>query len=372
MQRHHPPHHSKIPNYRKPDLLQLGSDVDEGIYTSYSGPCMIPSLDSDGFEETNEMSYCHVIGGKFLEFIASKGSVMAWPFNGRQISHAVLPAEWTVTDAIRPEVSRLRPQSIGVNSHPCKSPFACHEHDDPVFKQIDAPKTFDPQLQEHQFLLAFRGVAGASALAEGALTHITKLAAPWTNRRARRQRDSVSNNQRKMLEESLRESQVRAAILRDELKAWQSMYKANDLRSIVSCHTSCTTQIRLAVSSVVHVPEGIPVVASILPRSGDESAEYLCDVILTSRKAPLTGSVENTQQTQGGEQTAQLKDFAERLTQVLTKDPTVAIPELVQNLSLNPTSFFFISPDDYRSISEEGQAHIESEMARIAQAILSP
>ena len=104
------------------------------------------------------------------------------------------PAKWTITDTIRPDLQLLSPEAIGVNSYPCISRFACHGHDDPVFKQIDSTATFAPQLREHQFLLAFRGIAGATALAEGALTYITDEIKRQTPRRVRRQTDTITVN----------------------------------------------------------------------------------------------------------------------------------------------------------------------------------
>ena len=145
---------------------------------------MIPGLDGDGFQESGEMSNCHVVDRQFLELPASNGRTLAWPFNGRQISHAILPAVWNVTTRILPERHSLQPQPIGVNSYPCTPRFACHHHDDRVFMQIDSPVTFDPQLHRHQFILAFRGIAGATALTEeGALTYITDLMRRHTPRR---------------------------------------------------------------------------------------------------------------------------------------------------------------------------------------------
>lgn len=372
MQRHRVPPRFTIQNQNKPDIHQLCLEVDEGVYTSYPGPCMIPTLDSDGFQEAGEMSKCHVIGRQFLEIIASNGRILAWPFNGRQISHAILPATWSITDTIRPDLQSLPPESIGVNSYPCTSRFACHDHDDRVFKQIDTPATFDPQLEDHQFRLAFRGVAGAAAIAEGALTYITAKKKEQTPRRVRRQRSGTTVNLLKTLDQSLCMSQSRAEILRDELRAWQSMYVGNNERSILSLYTNCTTKIRLAISSVVHVPEGLPVIASVLPRNSGESEDNLCDIILTSRKSHLIGAGETGPHGNFQEQAVRLRDLSDQLVEVLGKEPTDSIPALVENLSLNPTSFFFVSPNDYESISEEGRAHIENEMAQVAQGSLSP
>ena len=369
MQRNRLPLRFTIPNEKKPDIRDLCLGVDQGVYTSYSGPCMVPSLGGDGFQESGEMSNCHVVGRQFLELIASNGRILAWPFNGRQISHAILPAVWNVTTRILPELRSLQPEPIGVNSYPCTPRFACHGHDDRVFKQIDAPVTFDPQLHEHQFLLAFRGIAGATALTEGALAYITDVMRRHTPRRVRRQRSVVTKNHLRILDSSMRVTHERAGILRDELKVWQGMYSANDGPSILSWQATSMTQIRLAVSSVVHAPDGLPVTASILPSAARESEDHLCNVIVTSRKSPLgDGAADEHLQ----EQAPKLRDFTHQLAQVLAKDPTDGIPELVECLSLNPTSFFFVSPYDYYSISEEGRAHIEEKMAQVAQGLLSP
>ena len=122
-----------IENEQKPNILQMCLEIDESRYAAYTGPCMVPPLDSDGFSETNVMSDCHVIGGRFLELIASGGRLLAWLFNGRQIGLAILPAHWTFTGTIQPELQSLRPEPFGINSCACTSPFACHDHDDPVF-----------------------------------------------------------------------------------------------------------------------------------------------------------------------------------------------------------------------------------------------
>ena len=371
MERNRLPLRFTIPNDKKPDIRQLCLDVDEEIYRSYSGPCMIPGVDSDEFRETGEMSNCHVIGRQFLELIARYGRILAWPFNGRQISHAILPAVWNVTNTILPEVASLQPEPIGVNSYPCISRFACHGHDDTVFKQIDSPATFVRQLEEHQFLLAFWSIAGATAITEGALTYITDEIRRQMPRRVRRQRSGVTINHLRILEHSMSISQERAEILRGELKAWQSMYVADSQRSILSWHTTAATKVRLTVSSVVHTPEGFPVIASVLPRFSGEPQDNLCDIILSSRKTRLIGTEEAEQQGHLQEQTVQLTDFAQQLVEVLAKDPADGIPALVKSLSLNPTSFFFVSTEDYQSISEEGREHIEREMAEVAQGLLS-
>ena len=367
----HPPSQFTIPNERKPELVGLSREVDEGIYTAYTGPCMIPSLSTDSFQETNQMSRCHVIGAQFLELIASHGSILAWPFNGRQSFHAIRSATWSITDAIRPDLDPLRPESIGVNSNPCISPYACQPHDHRVFEAIDAPDIFDLELPQHQFLVSFRGVLGATALAEGTSVTLTEEYKQRTPRHIRRSRDRVIQNQVEALKNQLATSQERVEIVRDELKAWQDMYASDNREAIVSWHATCTTRILLAVSSVVHVPERLPVIASILPAANSDPEARLCDVILTCRSQSLPAE-EEAAGTQLQEQARQLKSFGHQLAQALEKDPTDALPELVKALSLNPTSFFFVSPNDYNSLSEERKADIEKEMSDIIRVFVTP
>ena len=167
-------------------------------------------------------------------------------------------------------------------------------------------------------------------------------------------------------------SRTRADILRDELKVWQSMYIANGERSILSWHTTSVTNIRLAVSSVMHVPGGLPIVASVLPRTNGESKDNLCDIILTSRVSRPMDARKTEHQGHVEEQAFQLAGFAKQLVDILTNDPADGIPALVKSLSLNPTSFFFVSPEDYGLISHDGRQYIERQMAEVAQVLLSP
>ena len=364
-----------IPNEQKPDLVQKCLEIDKERYAAYKGPCMIPPLDSDGFSETGVMSDCHVIGGRFLGLIARGGNLLAWPFNGRQIGLALLPAQWTFTGTIQPELESLRPERYGINDYACTSPFACHDHDDLVFKRIDNPTTFDALDEESQFLLAFRGIAGAAAIAKGTLTHLEDKKKEMFPRRVRRQNNNrykFAVKQSKYLEDSLNLSQTRARLLDTELKNWQDMYVADGKRSIVSWQMTCITNIRLAISVVTHQQGAVPVTVSVLPKIVGDSDRTLCDIILTSRNNQQLGSYVLGQDDQLDRQIAQLRQFAAEIADNLSGDPSLGLPELVKYLSLNPTSFFFVSPDDYRTINEISRAHIEKEMAVIAGAFLSP
>ena len=358
----------EIPSHKKPDIHEMCLDIDKSIYEAYQGPCMIPSLDSDGFMETNQMSRCHVIGQKFLDLIANQGRILTWPMNGHQLVKAILPATWTITDTIQPDFRYLRPYptGTGTDSYPCTAPFACHDHDDRVFKAIDAPTTFDPRMREHQFLLAFRTIAGATSITEGALTRCTEEIRRLAPRRVRRQHGSKAVPQLKYLDQSMHVSQERADLLRPEVALWQGMYGAENPRQILSCCMLAKPRIRLAISSVTYEPGCLPMSVSVLPRVGSEPKDNLCDIIVTSRQPEGTvlAGVRSQEQV--------LEEQASRIREFLCSDPIDAIPALLNALSMNPTSYFFISPDDYRLLDAAGRTHIENQMASAASANLLP
>ena len=355
-----------VPNKMKEQIRQICLQADKGIYDSYKGPCMAPALESDDFAETNRTELRHVIGQQFLGRIASNGKILSWPMNGYQLSKAILHVDWTLTDTIQPDIDSIHPQPIGTDDYACKSPFSCPDHDNRIFKPIDAPGEFDLTDQYHQFLLGFRGIAGSTAITEGALIYCREYKPHPPNRSMRRKFGPDASNQLIYFEKSLHISQERADILRPELRRWQYMYRAEGPRNTLSRSMSVRTRIRLAISSVTYEPGCLPIVVSVLPKASPDPAEPLCDIILTSRIPEATDDIA----TQAQEKV--LEEQASKIKMFLNGEPSESIPAMLKALSMNPTSFFFVSPSDYNSISVEGRTRIEKEMGKVAQAFISP
>ena len=113
---------------------------------------------------THDMRDCHIIGEKFLKRIApgSRSEILCWP-----ISVVALGND---------QISRLKgdkddigyaPVLRSTNNDDCKFTFACHNHDNEVFKKIDTFEHFDFNDNETQFLLGFRAMAAHTALIQG-------------------------------------------------------------------------------------------------------------------------------------------------------------------------------------------------------------
>ena len=160
--------------------------------------------------------------------------------------------------------------------------------------------------------------------------------------------------------------------MRSELKYWQDSYISDGERRILSCHIAGKTNVRLAVSAITQQTEGLAVSVSVLPRISEAPESNLCDIILTCRNVHETNPMAFESQSHLQERISQLRSFAAEVETLLNSGPTEGIPALVKRLSLNPSSFFFVSPDDYRLIRTEGQMRIEREMAAIAQEFMSP
>ena len=346
------------------------------MHESYKGPCLIPALSDDGFKDTDETSGCYVIGRRYLELIAgNQRQVCTWNMNAHQVGKNAIYSEWEITErSATPRFDPFKPEKPSINSYLCKSVFACQPHNDKVFKVINAPKTFDAHDLDHHFRLGLRAIAGTAANAEGTLTYCVAernkyLNPGYVRQVARRNHiplNAYKNHVQSFLEKldkSIQESEASAEMLRAELLEWQRIYASPAERQIISCHMLARARIRVAISSVTYQENRPIATCTVLPRATEEPGEHLCDIILTSRQPQSRFSRLLARQDR------HLEDQALKIKTLLEGDPATGLAGLVKALSMNPATFFFVSPDDYYSnhiINEAGRSKIEQDIAFIA------
>ena len=351
-------------------------DEGKAMHQSYKGPCLIPALPDDGFKETDGVSGCHVIGGRFLEPIAnSQRQVCTWNMNAHQVGKNAVHSEWEITErSATPRFEPFKPEKVSINSYLCKSMFACQPHNDKVFKAINAPKTFDTHELNHQFKLGLRAIAGALANTVGVLAYCNAVRNRYLNheyvkREAKRNHISLITYKNyvqsflESLEKPIQESGAREKILSEELREWQCFYVSPAERQIFSCHLLARARIGVAISAVSY-PKNRPVaICTVLPRQAGQPEENLCDIILTSRQP------ENRFLRLLSRQDSHLEVEAQKIKALLEGDPAEGLFELLRALPMDPTTFFFVSPDDYYNdeiISDAGRSKVEQDIALIA------
>lgn len=348
----------------------------KAMYESYKGPCMIPALADDGFVETEKMSGCHVIGGRFLELIATEqGQVCTWNMNAHQIGKKATFSELEITyRSAVPRFEPFEPERTSINSYLSTSKFACQPHDDKAFKVIDAPKTIDLQAPDHRFRLAFRAIAGALANTEGILSYCgilrDQFSDPGYVKRVATQNnirlnvyDNYVQSFLEQLDYQVQEIEARARTLRAELREWQRMYVRPAERQIVSCYLLAVARVGVAISAVWYQEKRPIATYTVLPRADVEPGTNLCDIILTSRQANV-GFFGRLMR-----QDRYLEKEARKVEDLLAAKPAIGLPQLIKTLSMNPATFFFVSPDDYYNgdiISAADRHQIEQEIASIA------
>lgn len=329
--------------------------IGKAMYESYNGPCLIPSLPDDKFVEMNKMSGCHVIGERYLELIATnQRQVCTWNMNAHQMGNNAIFSEWDVANSgFTPKFEPFKPEKTSINSYLCKSKFACHHHDNKVFDAIDAPKTFDGQDPEHQFRLGLRAIAGTVANAEGVIAYGRALMDKLWNTPGTPK--TYRSPALEKLDKTIQENGTTVEMVRAELREWQQIYMNRAERQIISCHMLARASVRVAISAVVYL-ETFPVVCTVLPRASEGPEDNLCDVILAIRNRQ--SKVHRS-----------LKDAALKVKDLLESGPVTGLTGLVRDLSMAPTHFLFVSPEDYYNndiISADDRFQIEREIASIA------
>ena len=365
-----------VPQRSRESTKQLYKGLDEEMFTAYEGPCMISELPSDDFEETNVMSGCHVIAKPFLLLIANRnGEVYTWPLGAHQLGSAALLTLWDVASLYPvPVFEGLKPEFVKVDSHICKSRLACQPHDNKAFEDIDAPETFDPLNPDHQFLLAFRAIAGTTAKTEGILkvgnAIIEDCQDPEYAQAISRQHglsletyQEVLRQQLQGLDQSIKASQARLKLLRDELPRWQAIYTRGLNPPILTVHLTARPRVRVAISAVTYQKGRAIASYTVLPKPNSASGDKLYDIILTCMKPQSLLPVASWRQHQ------HMRREASKIKTFLESEPSEGMANLVKALSLVPASYFFISPDDYRDntiVSRESRVAIETAIADVA------
>ena len=150
--------------------------------------------------------------------------------------------------------------------------------------------------------------------------------------------------------------------LRSALGEWQFLYRNVKRYPMISCHIVARPTVRMTVSAVMGGDNGSAVV-TILPKPPKDSC--LCDIVVSCIPSPGLLSLG------GHRKRAYVKKQAELIADALTSEPAIGLTTLLKSLSLNHTSYFFISPDDYKNDSIVGpgqRTQIEREIASIITA----
>ncbi len=366
----------RYPKSSRQDSRSNYKDMGKAMFEARNGPCLIPSLPDDGFVETDKVSDCYVIGAQFLKLIAnSRTEVCTWNMNAHQMGKNAIHSSWDVSESpLVPHFGPFEPDQKPISFYHTKAKFACQRHRSKVFNDIDNLRTFAPTNPEHQFRLGLRVIAATVANAQGVLAYCgaerTKYLNPKHARQMARQIKLPLRAYEILLQSfldktggSIQEIEATARVLRSELREWQRIYKSPGERQITSCHMVARPRIRVAISAVGYQNNHPFSMCTVLPRTAAEPDDYLCDIILT-RRQPKSDALSVMSR-----QDRYLEDQVLKVKALLEDDPATGLSGLLRALSMNPTTFFFVSPDDYYNnhiIDDAGRANIEQDIASIA------
>ena len=328
------------PTLKEIDSLQKSLDNSGRV-------CKIPALLGEP-PETNRMRRGHIIGEKFLERIWDKREVYAWPYSIKHMGHSAV-AEMDSDNFTLPPLGQK------INSNECTIKFACHKHDNEVFKLID---TGNINLTDTkvQFLLGFRAIASFATWIEG---HV-RLASDTLPDRPRTQeilqkypqsntllldaQTTITNPKFKQHTEKIFE----------ELVEWQALYENQQGEyPIITCHQTATPNIRTAGAGVIEIELGYTLIVTILPRAQTGGEKPLCDIIVTSRKPKLWSEKAYLQ--------LRARATTTKIAKLLESEAIKAIPPFA-----TASPFFYFSPKDYETLtSAEQKQEIDDKIAPI-------
>ena len=317
--------------------------------------CKVPSLSGEP-PETNVMSNCHIIGEGFLKRIAQSGHIYEWLYDPTVVGNSALKEIKTGNVTNLPwDIAKVIPiRDKGTSIDKCTWRFACHYHDNKVFKQIDNPDTTIAS-QTAQFLLGFRAIAATTSWTESYLHFADKI---FLNRA--RTKEIFRNNPQAQsaiphLKKYVSLLQVEVSRLVKELGRWQDLYNAQPVEDypVMNCWRTAKPTIRSAGAGVSAWSGRSAIVATILPRRQGGEASTLCDVLVTCLRPKFWLARLYLRW--------RISQTARRIERLLSKDPVTNIPILVNELA-----FFYLAPDDFDNDSIIGNQQRQQVHARIA------
>ena len=297
--------------------------------------CLIP--ESEAIEH-DRMNNCHVIAEPRLDLIANeRGEVLCWPTSTRSIGRVAQKAisqGYIETNPPAINIEQYEPVPRSKNHKDCKFTFACHNHDDRVFKTIDSVKRFNSKDSETLFKLGLRTIAAYTAWYRGHKK--------WSQNEFKEDRYV-----RKVLSDhpflkpacvavsewGMRESAAGRS-LEKEVERWRSAYRQSAWHRVTSEIREFKPLLRIAATGIPG-PQDCPVAMTILPTANGECL-LVATVLEDETRIPwLTQRRRRTE----AQQVAQ--EWAKRLTELR---PVEWLPKIAQQCE-----FLYVSPHDYHN-----------------------
>ena len=347
-----------IPQHNRNRALETtkptANKMRNAVRTARRGNCLIPVNDQDGQCHPN-LKNCHLIGFGHLEPIAKNGYVYEWDV--MDITHIV--RSWiiggrTILKRVPViEMERFEPADLHIRR--CTRRLACENHDGPVFWSIDSPRRLDPHDPEHQFLMAFRAMAGSLALVESVTDYSQSVFGSigqidfW---RELGQIESMEKGVAKLVDRLKRKGKP----MLKEMGRWQNCYlnRLDRASSIVSSVKTFRPSVRVACSSIYHGSSLEPVMLTIVPSQGGGGATIIATSLKRTWPRKLLDVVSDQQ--------SELAGVCGYIADMLEREPYSGILHLAQE-----THHFAINKDDYDNpeiIRDTDRKEVSKVMAR--------
>ena len=317
--------------------------------------CLIPESEAIGHDRMNN---CHVIAEPRLELIANeRGEVLCWPTSTRSIGRAAQRAisqGHFETNPLAIAIERYEPVPRSKNHKDCKFTFACHNHDDRVFKLIDSVDLFNSEDKESLFKLGLRTTAAYTAWYRGHKK--------WSQhdfkedsylRRVLREYPSLQTACDAISEWGTQESSA-GRNLEKEMVRWQTSYQESAWHRATSEIREIKPLLRIAATGIPG-PQDCPVAMTMLPTANGE-----CLLVVTI----LEGETRIPWLTKRRRRTA-ARQVADQWEKSLTElKPAEWLPRLALQCE-----FLYVSPHDYYNdeiVTCEERCEIEQAIAKKA------
>ena len=313
--------------------------------------CLIPCLAG---EEHDKMNNCHIISEGYLNLIADrKGQILGWPTSARSINRLAVNA---IKSGQFMDFPNYPPVSMSKNHKDCKYTFACHYHDNKVFKSIDNVTTFDVYDIESHLNLGLRAIVAYSAWYQGhklyAQDDFNKDTEIRQNLKKYPQGQPLVEKVREFAESSTDTERWLEPVITSTTSNWQSVYANSELSSVISSVTTAYPALRFAGAGICN-RNGHHIAVTILPKS-----QGGCIIVATaiSRHKFLRGIIQ-------WDCRSAVRREADAIKRLLEKEPPAQW--LAQLLSQH-WAFLYLSPDDYNNddiITREGRQLVEQTAA---------
>ena len=317
--------------------------------------CLIP--ESEAIEH-DRMNNCHVIAEPRLDLIANeRGEVLCWPTSTRSIGRVAQKAisqRHFKTNPPAITIEQYEPVPRSKNHKDCKFTFACHNHDDRVFKPSDSVKRFNSKDSETLFKLGLRTTAAYTAWYRGHKMwsqhdfkedrYLRKVLSDYPSLQSACDAISEWGTQETSAGRNLEKEMVR----------WQTAYQESAWHRATSEIREIKPLLRLAATGIPG-QQDCPVVMTILPTANGDCL-FVATVLEDETRAPwLTQRRRRT----AAQQVAQ--KWAKSLTELR---PVEWLPKLAQQCE-----FLYVSPQDYKNdeiITSHERSEIEQAIAKKA------